>query len=72
MSDYIFDYKVYKITGKPGDMNDHMSLEERTEHLKSFGIEVIHDKFVYCKRCNFAIHYKPGQTIVFVRMDFSS
>jgi len=36
---------------------DKLSEMERAEHLKSFGIEIVHSRFVYCKRCNFALQY---------------
>ena len=63
LPEYIFDYKESSMAGAKDP--DYMSIQERQQHLKSYGLEIIHQNLVYCKRCNFAMHYAAGDVLVF-------
>eukprot|EP00347_Sterkiella_histriomuscorum_P015893 403355285 len=65
LPDYIFDFKNILMEGNAGKNQDQMSKTERQQHLKSYGLEIINHKMVYCKRCNFAVNYDIGDTLVF-------
>ena len=64
LDNYIFDFKMIKLEGGKADTT--MNIIERADHLKSYGLEIIHSKFVLCKKCNFALHYSIGDTLVLV------
>jgi len=43
-----------------------MTQQEYHKHIKNFGIQIFNSRFVYCKRCRFALTYSVGDTFIFV------
>ena len=70
LPEFIFDFKESLMEGAKDA--DYMTVAERQQHLKSFSLEIIHQNLVFCKRCNFAMHYQVGDTLVFVRLVLKS
>ena len=66
---YIFDFKNIIMEGDKS-AKDRMTRQERQQHLKSYGLEIINHKMVYCKRCNFAMNFQIGDTLVYVKLAF--
>ncbi|CDW91840.1 UNKNOWN [Stylonychia lemnae] len=63
LSDYIFDFKNIIVEG--GKDSDHLTRQVRHQHIKSFGLEIINQKLVFCKKCRFTLNYEPGDALVY-------
>lgn len=60
----IMDFKFINIEG--ARTTSQMSSSEHNQHLKSFGLEIIHARFVFCRKCAFSQTYQIGDTLTFV------
>jgi hypothetical protein len=60
----IFDFKFIVVEGARGASN--MPSADYQAHLSSFGLELIHARFAFCRKCTFPQSlYTPGDTLVF-------
>lgn len=56
----------FKYIGVEGPTKNKMNSSDLALHLKSFGLEILHGKIVFCQRCAFAATYSIGDLLYFV------